>query len=127
MSQKRAKHSTIIEKFKLKNESRNTVLQDDEASEDSDEVKHIDETSNPKSGNIHLEEPTQNDIDSAFGGNIVQPKAITNAKVFVPKKQKRKLPSDEGSMTSKKLKTSSKKRRRKLHWLPTQGSPHRGR
>ena len=109
MSQKRAKHSTIIEKFKLKNESRNTVLQDDKASENSDEVKHIDETSNPKSGNIHLEEPTQNDIDSAFGGNIVQPKAITNAKVFVPKKQKRKLPSGEGSMTSKKLKTSSKK------------------
>ena len=34
---------------------------------------------------------------------------IVKAKVFVPKKQKRKLPSDEGSMTSKKLKTSSKK------------------
>merc|ERR1719510_892624 len=108
MSQKRAKHSTIIEKFKLKNESRNTVLQDDKASENYDEVEHIDETSNPKSGNLRLEEPTQNDMDSAFGGNIVQPKAITNAKVFVPKKQKRKLPSDEGSMTSKKLKTSKK-------------------
>merc|ERR1712141_80306 len=48
-------------------------------------------------------------IDSAFGGNIVQPKAITNAKVFGPKKQKRKLASDEGLCTSKKLKTSSKK------------------
>ena len=32
------------------------------------------------------------DIESAFGGNVVQPKAITNAKVFKAKKQKRKSP-----------------------------------
>ena len=46
-------------------------------------------TESKKSSETVLEQSSQDDIESAFGGNIVQPKAITNAKVFIPKKQKR--------------------------------------
>ena len=53
----------------------------------------------------HLEQSSQEDITSAFGGNVVQPKTLTNAKVFVSKKQKRKAHiGNDSSIESKKRK-----------------------
>ena len=105
MSQKRAKHSELIEKYKLKLANKNASVNDEELNENEKSIEDIGKVESRKTSENVLEQSSQDDIESAFGGNIVQPKAITNAKVFISKKQKRKSHSNE----EKTLKASTKK------------------
>ena len=110
MSQKRAKHSTVIEKFKLKKVS-NCQEQSDQTMVINGEEKG---THNTEEGigseETQLEQSSQEDITSAFGENVVQPKTLTNAKVFVSKKQKRKAHiGNDSSIESKKRKLGPSK------------------
>ena len=105
MSQKRAKHSTLIEKFKNRNKPENTA--------DDVQCKNLNGNNDNGTTDVdlkkNLEESSQDQIDSTFGANIVQPKAITNAKVFVPKKQKRKSSLQPETSSTKKVKNATKK------------------
>jgi ATP-dependent RNA helicase DDX54/DBP10 len=105
MSQKRAKHTILIEKFKHRNKPENA--EDDEQCKNLNAVNDADIKDLDLKNN--LEESSQDQIDSTFGLNIVQPKAITNAKVFIPKKQKRKGSLQQEPSSAKKVKTATKK------------------
>ena len=95
MSQKRAKHSELIAKYKLKQENKNSVAAEEEIKENENHGDNTDMIESSQISDKKLELSSQQDIESAFGGNVVQPKAITNAKVFKSKKQKRKSNSNE--------------------------------
>ena len=105
MSQKRAKHSELIAKYKLKQENKNSLVGEDEAKGNENHGDNTDMIDSSQISDKKLELSSQQDIESAFGGNVVQPKAITNAKVFKSKKQKRKSNSNE----AKASKASTKK------------------
>merc|ERR1711894_224162 len=107
MSQKRAKHSILIEKFRSRNEKRNNYKNDDQLDEKSDGIREMQSTNDVNLKPMHMEESSKDDLDSAFGKKIFQSKAITNAKVFVHKKQKKKEGDNQDA--AKKPKSATKK------------------
>jgi len=119
MSQKRAKHSELIAKYKLKQENKNALAVEEEIKENENHGDNMDMIESSHISDKKLELSSQQDIESAFGGNVVQPKAITNAKVFKSKKQKRKSNSNEAKVSKVSTKDT------KLYRISSKGSSYR--
>ena len=107
MSQKRAKHSELILKYKQKRDNKNSALAEEEIEDRNSNIDDVDMSESKPTSEKILEESSQHDIESTFGNNIVQPKAIKNAKVFVSKKQK--LKSNSSKVKASKISTEKDK------------------
>ena len=106
MSQKRAKHSELILKYKQKRD-KNATIPEEEIEDRNSNIGDVDMSESKPTSEKILEESSQHDIESTFGNNIVQPKAIKNAKVFVSKKQKPK--SNSSKVKASKISTEKDK------------------
>merc|ERR1711997_370673 len=83
-----------ILKYKQKRD-KNATIPEEEIEDRNSNIGDVDMSESKPTSEKILEESSQHDIESTFGNNVVQPKAITNAKVFKAKKQKRKSNSNE--------------------------------
>ena len=93
MSKKRKVHSRTIERFHT-----NTKVDEDEADLEDEGFAPAD-----KPEKSEMEQSSQKDIEAAFS-KIVQPKALKDAKVFVPKNKRRRDPSERTERSEKKPK-----------------------